>query len=155
MKEIFWQIIKLVLCAFLILTLQIAVLNFITDINFNLPLVAIIAIASFSSLEFSLYTATIFIAATSMLSYGSNLYWVYLVIAFVTNQFNPKNLEDKFLIAAFYCSLFTPILEILYTPIKEDLVHKCLTTTLINLASLVPIYFLLKLSLKEKKKTLY
>lgn len=155
MKETFWQIIKLVFCAFLILTLQVAVLKFITDASFNLPLVAIIAIASFSSLEISLYSATIFIAATSVLTYGSSVYWVYLLIAYITNQFNPKNLEDKFLIAAFYCSIFTPILEIIYTPIKEDLVNKCLTTTLINLATLIPLYFILKLTLREKKKTLY
>lgn len=155
MKETIWQIIKLVLCAFLVIALQVAVLKEVTDIAFNLPLVAIIAIASFSNLEMSIYSAAIFIASISLLSYDNVIYWSYLLIAFITNQFNPKNLEDKFLVAAFYCSIFSPILEIIYTPVKEDLINKCITTTLINLASLVPIYFLLKLTLSQKKKTLY
>jgi hypothetical protein len=155
MKKVFWQIIKLVLFAFLILTLQIAVLKEISDISFNLPLVAIITIASFSSLEISLYSASIFIAAISLLSYDNTIYWAYLIAAFITNQLNPKNLEDKFLVAAFYCSLFTPIFEIFFTPVKEHLINKCIINTLINLATLIPVYFVLKLALSNKKKAIY
>jgi hypothetical protein len=155
MNETIWQIIKLVLCAFVVIALQVAVLKEVTDIAFNLPLVAIISIASFSNLEMSIYSAAIFIASISLLSYDNVIYWSYLLIAFITNQFNPKNLEDKFLVAAFYCSVFSPILEIIYTPVREDLINKCITTTLINLASLVPVYFLLKLTLSQKKKALY
>lgn len=155
MKEIFWQSFKLVFLAFLILILQVAVLKEVTDISFNLPLVAIITIASFSNLETSLFGASIFIAAISLLSYNNSLYWGYLLVAFITNQFNPKNLEDKFLVAAFYCALFTPIFEFIYTPVKENLLNKCITTTLINLSTLIPLYFILKLTLRSKKKTLY
>ena len=155
MKYFIWQTFKLASFAFLILTLQLAVLKELSPLNFNLPLVAIITIASIASLEVSLYSASFFVIAISLLSYNSTFYWTFLVAAFITNQFSPKNLEDKFLIAAFYCAVFTPVFEILYSPVKEALINKCIFATLINLATLIPIYFILKFVIVEKKRNLY
>lgn len=156
MKDFFWQIIKLALFAFLILTLQISVLKEFTDLAFNLPLVTIIAIASLASLELTLASAAVIVGIISLLSYNSLVYWTFILAALVTNQLNPKNLEDKFLIAAFYCAISTPIFEIIYAPVKEGLINKSIIATLVNLATLIPIYFILKLIIiKEKKRKLY
>ena len=134
------------------MVLQVAVLKEITDISINLPLVAIIAIASFSSLSVSIYTSTFLVIAISLLSYNSSVYWTYILVAYITNQFNPKNLEDKFLVAVFYCLIFSPIFELIYTPVRTELVDKSISVTLINLATLIPVYFILKLSLSQKKR---
>lgn len=155
MKQNLWQIIKLSLFVLMILILQTSIIKEISPINFNLPLVAIISIASFSSLEISLYSAAMFMAAISLLTYNSSLYWGYLVLAFITNQFNPKNLEDKFIIAAFHCTLASPIFELIYSPAKENLVSRCIIVTLINLATLVPLYFITKIILAPRKRILY
>lgn len=155
MKQNLWQIIKLCLFVLIILILQTSIIKEISSINFNLPLIAIICIASFSSLEISLYSAAMFMAATSLLSYNSSLYWGYLVLAFITNQLNPKNLEDKFIIAAFYCTLSSPILELIYSTATRNLISKCIIATLINLATLVPLYFITKMILAPRKRILY
>ena len=155
MKEVFWHSIKIVFFTFLILVLQIAVLKEITDLSINLPLIAVISIASFSNLSTSLYSTGLLVIAISLLSYNNHVYWDYLLLAFVVNQFNPKNLSDKFLVAAFYCIVFSPIFELIYAPSQEAFLDKCISVTLINLATLIPVYFVLKLGLSIKKRELY
>lgn len=145
MKNILWQGLKVVFFTLVILSLQIAVVKEITDISFNLPLLAIISIASFASLELSLYSAAFFVISISLLSYNSGLYLSYILIAFITNQFNPKVLQDKFLVAAFYCIIFSPLLELIHNPISEGILDHYISTTVINLATLVPVYFILKI----------
>ncbi len=137
------------------MALQVAVIKEFTSLNFNLPLVSIIAISSFSNLEISLYCAGLNVVLINLLSYNNSFYWSYLLVALAVNQLNPKNLEDKLLIALFYCVILSPVFELIYTPFRENLINKCITSTLINLASLIPLYFILKIFFFEKPKSYY
>ena len=150
-----WQSLKLFLIAALVLSLQTAVLKELINFEINLVLVSIICIACFTSLNLSILTGIFFVLVINLLTYNSSFYWIYLLLAIVANQFNPKQLEDKFLVAVFYCALFSPVFELIYTPFKDNLLHKCIMATLINTLALIPMYFLIKFLIKEKKKRAY
>lgn len=155
MKEKVWQFFKATVFVCFVITLQIAVLKEFSTLGFNLPLVSIIAISSFVNLEISIYSASLSIVLINLLSYNNSFYWSYLIVAILVNQLNPKNLEDKFLIALFYCVILSPIFELIYTPLHENLINKCITSTLINLATIIPLYFILKIFFIEKPKGYY
>lgn len=152
MKQKFWQLTKLFFLALILLALQISLVKEITSFNINLPLLSIIAIASFCSLELSLYTAMFYIATTYILSYNNTIIFGYAIAALLCYKCNPKNIEDKFLVAMFYCLVLSPIFEIIYNPIKDNLIQSSIQNTITNMICMIPIYFIVKTTLKVKQK---
>jgi hypothetical protein len=147
-KEIF-LVFRLFLFCFFVSMVQVSLVQEFTQLNVNLLFSSLIVFAGIRNTKEVILANLFFIILSTMLLYDASIPWIYALVSITASRLNPEQIPDKFLLCMIYTIFLTPIIEA-FNPMTSSYIEKISEGILVNLISMLPLFFLIKFFFHKK-----